>query len=365
MNAFALSYEDLSRSNAFLWEEWEGVFRQMLQKGQFVLGEAVADFEQAFARYCGAKWAIGVNSGLDALTLALQALNLPAKSEVLVPAHTFIATVFSVLQAGLKPVLVEPEADTMLVSGRTLEAAQTPQTRAIVIVHLYGQMPEMPKIMDLARQKGWWVLEDAAQAHGASYLGQRAGSWGDLAAFSFYPTKNLGALGDGGSITTQNADWAEKLQKARNYGSQVKYYHDEPGLNSRLDALQAAFLSVKLPYLDQINAHKRHLAQLYHTHLREDFICPAVLPHSQPVYHIFSIRHPAREALREYLLRQGIQTALHYPLPVFRQKALAGRWNPAHYPLTAQICQTQLSLPIAYFHTEDDILRVIEIMNRF
>jgi dTDP-4-amino-4,6-dideoxygalactose transaminase len=366
-----LPYDSLALSNAPFVSAFERRFSEILKKGWFILGEELRNFEANFAAYCGAKYGVGVGNGLDALILALKALDLPPKSEVIVPAHTYIATILAILHHNLTPILVEPNPRTYNIDPERIEAALSPQTKGILVVHLYGKLCEMDKISEIAKKNGLFLIEDAAQAHGAAWQGKKAGSFGHVAAFSFYPTKNLGALGDGGAVLTSDALLAEKIRVLRNYGSKKKYYNEVIGYNSRLDELQAAFLAIKLEKLDAINAHKRTLANLYLKHLKSDFVLPSVEENYQDVYHIFNIRHPKRDKLREYLLQNQIQTEIHYPIPPHKQKALRHLPAFAPYqkkgalPLTEQIHQTTLSLPISFAHTPDDIERVIEVLNAF
>jgi dTDP-4-amino-4,6-dideoxygalactose transaminase len=306
-----------------------------------------------------------VGSGLDALTLALKSFGFPTGSEVIVPSNTFIATILSVLHAGLQPVLAEPDLHTYNINPSRIEECITNRTVAVVVVHLYGKCCDMPRILPLARQYGLKVLEDCSQAHGARIGNQKAGSFGDAGAFSFYPTKNLGALGDGGAVTNSDEAMKNKMQMLRNYGSPAKYYNEVIGHNSRLDEIQAAFLRVKLHNLDEINAHKRRLAGLYLQLLKDDFVKPIVTEGYFDVYHIFNVRHPRRDRLREYLLQNGIKTEIHYPVPPNRQQAMRGIISGFTCPIAEEIHRTTLSLPIAYFHTPDQILWVAEVLNRF
>jgi len=360
-----IEYEDLRKVNEPFRAEYQRRFKKILDKGWYVLGESVTEFEQAFAAYNGAKFCIGVGSGLDALTLALRCFDFPAGSEVIVPSNTFIATILSVLHAGLKPILVEPDIRTYNIDPNRIEEKLTGQTVAIVPVHLYGKCCDMDSIMEIARRHQLKVVEDAAQAHGAMYKGQKAGTFGDIGAFSFYPTKNLGALGDGGGIITNSEEYANRIRSLRNYGSRQKYHNQEIGYNSRLDELQAAFLSVKLKRLDEINAHKRVLARLYLESLKNDFILPVVADVYYNVYHIFPIRHPRRDELRAYLLKNGIRTEIHYPVPPHRQEALRGIIPESGFPIADLIHQTTLSLPLSFGHSGVEIERVVEVINEF
>jgi dTDP-4-amino-4,6-dideoxygalactose transaminase len=268
------------------------------------------------------------------------------------------------VQNGFKPILVEPDIGTYNIDPGKIEEKITNKTRAIMVVHLYGKCCQMDRILTIAQEYDLRVIEDCAQSHGAKYKNQTSGTFGDLGAHSFYPTKNLGALGDAGAVTTDNDFFTEKLKALRNYGSKVKYVNDYIGYNSRLDEIQAGFLSIKLEALNKINQHKRDLAKLYLTHLKDSFIKPKVDNDYYDVYHIFNIRHPQRDKLREFLLNNGIKTEIHYPIPPHRQKAMRGIIE-GDYPISEEIHATTLSLPISYFHTSDDVLKVIEALNSF
>lgn len=358
-----IEYESLGRLNKSFEEEYLQCFKELLASGWYILGKQVTTFEDAFAQYCGTKHCIGVASGLDALMLALRSFDFPAGSEVLVPSNTYIATILSILQCGLKPVLVEPDIRTYNIDPHKIEEKITKKTKAIMVVHLYGKACNMDPIMQIANKYELPVIEDCAQAHGAMYKGQKVGAFG-IGAFSFYPTKNLGALGDAGAITTNDPEKNDLFRTLRNYGSKIKYQNDYIGYNSRLDEIQAALLSVKLKYLDRINLHKRSLAAIYLKELKDDFIKPNVSPEYFDVYHIFNIRHPKRDELKEYLLKNGIKTDIHYPVPPHKQKAMDGIIK-GEYPLSEEIHQTTLSLPISYGHTLDEVSRVVNVMNKF
>ncbi|MGF1534214.1 MAG: DegT/DnrJ/EryC1/StrS family aminotransferase [Bernardetiaceae bacterium] len=360
-----IPYEDLHRLNQPFFADYQEKFTRLLESGWFIMGQELKQFEESFAAYTGVRHCVGVANGLDGLSLSLHALELPKGSEVIVPANTYIATILAILQQGLKPVLVEPNIQTYNIDPERIELALSPATRAIMVVHLYGKLAPMDRILKIAQQYGLAVIEDAAQAHGASLNGQKAGSFGNLAAFSFYPTKNLGALGDGGCVTTNDDILAEKIRVLRNYGSKIKYHNQTIGYNSRLDEMQAAFLSIKLEKLDQINDHKRDLASLYLQHLTSDFVLPVLEKGYHDVYHIFPIRHPERDRLRAYLLEQGIKTEIHYPIPPHQQQALKGLFEGDRFPITEAIHQSILSLPISYAHTAEEILRVIDALRHF
>lgn len=360
-----IPYENLRQTNQVFFEEYSQQFQSVLDSGWFVLGKNVQGFEEEFAQYCNTQLSVGVANGLEALILSLRAFDFPKNSEVIVPSNTYIATILAILQAGLKPVLVEPDIQTYNIDPRLIEAQLTTNTVAIMPVHLYGKCCEMDAINNIAEKHNLKVVEDAAQAHGASYKGTKAGNWGDFGAFSFYPTKNLGALGDGGGITTNDTSLAEKIRVLRNYGSHKKYYNEVVGHNSRLDEVQAAFLRVKLKKLNDINNHKRTLAQLYLDNLKNDFIKPVVHKDYFDVYHIFNIRHSKRDQLKEYLLKNEIKTEIHYPVAPVKQKAMLGILDQVQTPIADEIHQTTLSLPISYCHTQEDVQKVIEVLNKF
>ncbi len=360
-----IEYENLGKLNRPFFDEYKAAFEQTLENGWYILGENVRAFESEFAAYCGVKHCIGVANGLDALIIALRAFNFDKGREVIVPSNTYIATILSIVHNGLIPVLVEPDIATYNIDPQKIEEKITSKTCAIMVVHLYGKACDMEPIDIIAKQYDLKIIEDCAQAHGAKYKNEKVGSFGDINAFSFYPTKNLGALADAGAITTSDDSLAETIRSLRNYGSSVKYYNDLIGFNSRLDEIQAAFLSIKLKHLDKINQHKLFLANLYLKNLKTDFIKPVVHPDYFDVYHIFNIRHPQRDKLKAYLLENQIKTDIHYPLAPNKQKAMVGILDDQQTPIAEEIHQTTLSLPISYYHTEQDILNVIDVINRF
>lgn len=360
-----IEYENLGKLNQPFFEDYRQTFDEVLKSGWYILGNSVKQFEGQFAAYCGTRYCVGVANGLDAMIMALKAFNFEKGAEVIVPSNTYIATILAVLHNGLKPVLAEPDIHTYNIDAEKIEEKITDNTKAILVVHLYGKVCKMDTIQAIAKKHGLIVIEDCAQAHGASYKGTRAGNFGDYGAFSFYPTKNLGALADAGSVTCNDESLSRKIATLRNYGSTVKYYNDMVGYNSRLDEVQAAFLSVKLKQLENINRHKRTLAAIYHEGLKEDFIKPVRDPDYVDVYHIFNIRHPQRDRLRDYLLKQDIKTEIHYPIAPNRQKAMQGILDDQLSPIAEEIHQTTLSLPISYFHTKQDVQQVIKVMNKF
>ncbi|MCE3279639.1 MAG: erythromycin biosynthesis sensory transduction protein eryC1 [Bacteroidetes bacterium] len=360
-----IEYENLGKLNKPFFEEYETAFKETLESGWYILGKKVKAFENEFASYCGTKHCIGLANGLDALILSLKAFNFEKGSEVIVPSNTYIATILSIVHNGLVPVLAEPDLATYNIDPAEIEKKISSKTVAIMVVHLYGKVCEMDKIMSIAQKHKLKVIEDCAQAHGATFKKTKAGNFGDVNAFSFYPTKNLGAIADAGAVTTNDRELAESISTLRNYGSKEKYYNETVGYNSRLDEVQAAFLSVKLKYLDDINSHKQKLAKLYLQHLKEDFIKPMVDKDYSDVYHIFNIRHEKRDELKAYLLNNEIRTDIHYPVAPNKQVAMRGILKDQETPIAEKIHKTTLSLPISFFHTEEDILKVIEVMNKF
>lgn len=356
-----IEYENLRLTNEKLFDKYKEFFDKFLQSGWFVLGEEVSKFEEEFAKFNNTKHCIGVASGLDALILAIDAFDFPKDSEIIVPANTYIATILAIVRNGFKPVLVEPDIATYNIDPNKIEEKITKNTKAILVVHLYGKSCDMDSIVSIAQKYDLKIIEDVAQAHGAKYKGKIVGSFG-VGCFSFYPTKNLGALGDAGAITTDNEELAKKFKSLRNYGSSTKYYNDILGYNSRLDELQAGFLSIKLQILDEITNHKRELAKIYLENLNDMFVKPVVNEDYFDVYHIFNIRHSKRDQLKSYLLEKGIKTEIHYPLVPHKQKAMQGLIE-GEYPISDEIHNTTLSLPISYFHTKEDVIRVCEVMN--
>lgn len=359
-----IEYENLFKVNEIYTKEYRLAFNKVLKSGWFILGNNVEKFEQEFAEYNKVKYCAGVASGLDAITISLLALDLPPKSEIIAPSNTYIATILSILQSGHTPVLAEPDINTYNIDPKKIEEAITPKTRAIIVVHLYGKPCDMDPIIDICNRRNLFLIEDCAQAHGAEYKGKKVGSFGDMAAFSFYPTKNLGCLGDGGAVLTDNAGFNKKIRMIRNYGSEKKYYNDYIGLNSRLDEIQAAFLRVKLTHLDEINNHKRQLAREYLNGIEAGFILPVVDSSYHDVYHIFNIRHKKRDILKDYLLVNGVRTEVHYPVPPHQQKALS-ILKDLKLPLSEEIHKTTLSLPVSSCHTISDVRKVIALLNNF
>ena len=364
-----IPFLDLKAINARDREALIQAFTTVLDSGWYITGKALEKFEADYAAFCGTRHCVGVGNGLEALTLTLRAwLELgvmKAGDEVMVPANTYIATILAISENGLTPILVEPDDVTCNLGARDLAAHLTPRTRALLPVHLYGQCADMSGITAFSRQHGLKVLEDCAQAHGARHAGTRAGALGDAGAHSFFPSKNLGALGAAGAVTTDDDALAKALRALRNYGSHRKYINDIKGVNSRLDELQAALLTVKLPRIDADNQRRRDIAQRYLDEIRHPRIrLPAVGEKNEPVWHVFVVRSPAREALQQHLEASGIGTLIHYPLPPHQQAAYH-EWNRRSYPLTEAIHREVLSLPISPVMTDREAECVISACNRW
>ncbi len=348
-------------------KELRAAFERVFTRSWYIEGEEDKAFEKAFADYCGTQYCVGVGNGLDALMLSLKALDIGSGDEVIVPSNTYIATALAVTYVGAKPVFVEPRLSTFNINPDLIEEKVTSKTKAIMPVHLYGQACEMDKIIHIARKHNLFIIEDCAQAHGATYKGQKVGTFGDMAGFSFYPGKNLGALGDAGAVVTNNKGLAEKVKALGNYGSDYKYHHIYKGNNSRLDELQAAFLSAKLPHLDQMNEERRRIAKRYLQEIKNPaIILPTVQKDAVPVWHIFAIQTERRDALEHYLKEHGIGTNKHYPIPIHLQDCYRDLGIKAgSLPVAEEISRTELSLPIYYGVTEDQIQYVIDTINKF
>ncbi len=360
----SIPFLDLKRLNAAHDEGIRAGIARVLDSGWYILGAEVKAFEQEFAAYCEAKHCVAVADGLDALVLILRGYGIGAGDEVIVPSNTFIATWLAVSAVGATPVPVEPRPGTHNMDPGLIEAAVTPRTKAVMPVHLYGQPCEMGAIQATAARHRLKVIEDAAQAHGARWQGQRTGSIGDAAGFSFYPGKNLGALGDGGAITTNDDAMADKLRLLRNYGSTQKYRHEVQGVNSRLDEMQAAVLRAKLPALNDDNAARRRVAAAYMQALQgADVVLPEVADGAEPVWHLFVIRTPRRAAVQAALTAEGIGHLVHYPLACHLQPAYAGQRWPA-LPIAEQLQDEVLSLPMAPYLTAEDVERVAAVIRR-
>lgn len=358
-----IKFLDLQKLNQPFEAQFLSKTKEVLDKGWYILGEEVNQFEQNFAAFSNAKYCIGVGNGLDALVLILKGYihlgNLQKGDEVIVPANTYIATVLAILQADLVPKFVEPKIDTYNIDHDLISEKITSKTKAILLVHLYGQLAEMDQIMEIGYQHNLLIIEDAAQAHGLNFKGSHT------RAFSFYPGKNLGALGDGGAITTNDDKLADVLLSLRNYGSSKKYYCDYIGVNSRLDELQAAFLNIKLPHLQAENEARKNVAKRYFSEIKNSkIILPSCENIDNHVFHLFVIRTENRNQLQEYLLDNGIETVIHYPIPPHQQKALQ-EFNHLELPITEKIHREVLSLPINSVLTEEEISHIISTLNRY
>ncbi len=364
-----INFLDLKSINNQYQQELKEACARVIDSGWYIMGNELTQFETEFAAYCSTKHAIGVANGLDALILTLRAWKelgkLQAGDEVIVQANTYIASVLAITENDLVPVLVEPNPASYNLDPAALAAAISPKTKAILPVHLYGQLCPMPEIMAIAKQHNLLVLEDCAQAHGAEINGQRAGNWGDAAGFSFYPGKNLGALGDAGAITTNDDQLAQTLKALRNYGSHKKYENLYQGVNSRLDEIQAAMLRVKLPYLEAETIRRQQIAQAYRSGITNPLVTlPNVINELAHVWHLFVVRCEEREALQAYLAEQGVQTLIHYPIPPHKQQAYQ-QYAEMHLPLTEQIHQQVLSIPLDPTMSDAAVKQVIAAMNEF
>ena len=360
-----IPFLDLNEVNAPYLKAIEEATLRVVRSGWYILGNELKSFENAFAKYCNTAHCVGVANGLDAITLILMAYEFPEDSEVIVPANTYIASVLPVVYLGFKPIFVEPDPVTMLLDPVRIAEKISSKTKAIIAVDLYGRVCEMEPIMALARQHGLKVLTDAAQAHGAIYKNKKTGCIADATAFSFYPTKNLGALGDAGAITTADEALAERIRYLRNYGSLIRYKNDYQGVNSRLDEIQAAVLSVKLPFLDAENDRRSAIAARYLAEIQvKDFILPPADRIQDDAWHLFVIRHPDRSALVAYLDANGIQTNVHYPLPIHRQKAFE-EFRDLQLPITERIHNEVISLPLNAVLTDEEVTYIIQTVNQF
>lgn len=345
--------------------ELREAFSRVFDNSWYIEGKEDEKFEEAFAEYCGAKYCIGCGNGLDALILILKAYGIGEGDEVIVPSNTFIATALAVSYSGATPILVESTLDYYNIDVTKIEEKITEKTKAIMVVHLYGQPADMDPILKIAQKYDLKVIEDAAQAHGAKYKGKRVGNLGDAAGFSFYPGKNLGALGDAGCVTTNDPEIAKKVRALGNYGSDYKYHHIYMGQNSRLDEMQAAFLSAKLPHLDEMNEERRRIANRYLQEIcNPKIVLPTVLENTESVWHIFAIRCKERDELASKLENEGIGTNKHYPIPIHLQKAYSSLGIPeGSLPIAEEISKTELSLPMYYGMTNEQIDMVIRAIN--
>jgi dTDP-4-amino-4,6-dideoxygalactose transaminase len=364
-----IPFLDYRAVNAPYFEGIQEAVTRVLESGWYVLGQEISAFEQAYAAYCGTCHCVGVSSGLDALILILEAWKhlgkLEEGDEIIVPANTYIASILAISKAGLVPVLVEPDQNTYNLDPSEIEAALTPKTRVIMAVHLYGQCADMHAIHTVAQTHGLLVMEDAAQAHGATYQGQKAGSLSHAAAHSFYPGKNLGAIGEAGAVTTDDPELCNTISLLRNYGSDKKYNNKIKGVNNRLDELQAAILCVKLPFLDHDNQKRRAVADVYLSQIKNPVVhLPTVADHGRPCWHLFVVRVPNRVHFMATLKEAGANTAIHYPIAPHKQPAYS-EWQELSYPITEMIHRDIVSLPISPVHSESDAAYVADLINSY
>ena len=361
-------YLDLATIHNPIKQKLEDAFSQVLQNEWFIHGEFDEQFEQAFANYCGVSYCVGVGNGLEAIRLILMGMGVGTGDEVIVPANTFIATVLAITQVGATPVFVDASMEDYNIDTSLIEKSITSRTKAIIVVHLYGQLAKVEKVCDIAKRHGLKLIEDSAQAHGAQSKGKYAGSFGDAAAFSFYPGKNLGALGDAGAVVTNNAELAEKVRAIGNYGSLKKYHHIYKGCNSRLDEIQAAELFVKLPYLDQWNQERRRIAKRYITEIDNEKVLLPKMPMEEErhVFHIFPVLVKEQQKFVNYMKQNEVATNIHYPIPIMEQGAYQEyAISSEKYPITKKICTEEVSLPLYPGMTEDMVDWVIECANRY
>lgn len=357
-----VSFLDLKAPYQELKAEMDAAYQRVMDSGWYLLGQELVSFEEEFATYCEVKYCVGVGNGLEALHLALEAWDIGAGDEVIVPSNTYIATWLAVTYTGAKPVSVEPDPNTYNIDPNRIEAAITPRTRAIIAVHLYGQPADMDAINAIAKKHGLKVLEDGAQAHGAEYKGRKIGGLGDAAGISLYPGKNLGAMGDAGVVTSNDYDMIQKVRVLRNYGSQVKYHNEVVGFNSRMDELQAAFLRVKLRKLDEWNARREQIAGQYMSLLNahNDIILPSVPIWAKPIWHLFVIRAKQRDLLKKKLADAGIETLIHYPIPPHLSGAYRKYgWKLGDFPIAEMLAGEVLSLPIGPHMTKEQVEYIV------
>jgi dTDP-4-amino-4,6-dideoxygalactose transaminase len=362
-----IPFLDLGATYQELKGELTAAFERVMNSGWYILGEEVSKFEEEFAAYCGTRHCIGVANGLDALYIILKAYDIGPGDEIIVPSNTYIATWLAISYVGATVIPVEPDKGTYNIDPQKIEQAITSRTKAILPVHLYGQPAAMDEINAIAKRHNLWVIEDAAQSQGALYKGEKAGALGNASGFSFYPGKNLGAFGDAGAITTNNKALADKIRTLRNYGSKTKYMNEIKGVNSRLDEMQAAFLRVKLKYLDEWNKRRSTIAKQYLENLKNTaIILPQVSENATPVWHVFVVRTSRRDALQSYLKSNNIDTLIHYPLPPHLQNAYTDLgFQEGHFPISEKIHREVLSLPLGPHMDTEQVERVIHTVNGF
>ena len=360
-----IKFLDLKKINNRYREEIDSRIKDILDKGWYLQGEENENFTKNFANFCGTKFALGVANGLDALNLIIKAYGFGNGDEIIVPANTYIATILAISENGCIPILVEPDIKTYNINPDSIEEKITSKTKAIMVVHLYGQAVQMEKIWKIAKKYNLKIIEDSAQAHGAIYQENRTGNLGDASGFSFYPGKNLGCIGDGGAVTTNDEELFNKIKAIANYGSDRKYHHIYKGVNSRLDEIQAAVLDVKLNHLASDNNKRREISKYYRENIKNSkIILPETYDEKSHVWHIFAVRTQNRDEFQKYLTEKGIQTIIHYPTPPHKQGAYK-EWNNLSFPITEEIHNTILSLPISPVMTDSEIEKVVEVVNEF
>ena len=346
MNIF---YENINHVNKPFYKEFMASLKKLNINGSYILGKNVKKFEENFSNYLGTNYCVGVANGLDALTISLKSLQLPSNSEILVASNSYIACIISIINAGLKPVLVEPRIDNYNIDPKEIRKKITNKTKGILAVHLYGKSCDMDEILSICNKEKLYLIEDCAQSHGSTYKNKKTGTFGKYGCFSFYPTKLLGAIGDGGAIVCKKKNEINYFRKYRNYGSVKRYRNEIIGENSRLDEIQSLFLRIKLKYLDKIIKYKRGLSEVYFENLNNKFVVPLVEKHKKDSFYIFNIRHESRDRLRKYLQENNIMTDIHYPLPPYKQSALKNYFED-RYPISDEIHKTTISLPISFAH---------------
>lgn len=360
-----IKFLDLKKINNRYREEIASRIKDILDKGWYLQGEENENFTKNFANFCGTKFALGVANGLDALNLIIKAYGFGNGDEIIVPANTYIATILAISENGCIPILVEPDIKTYNINPDSIEEKITTKTKAIMVVHLYGQAVQMEKIWKIAKKYNLKIIEDSAQAHGAIYQENRTGNLGDASGFSFYPGKNLGCIGDGGAVTTNDEELFNKIKAIANYGSDRKYHHIYKGVNSRLDEIQAAVLDIKLKHLDSDNNKRREISKYYRENIKNSkIILPETYDEKSHVWHIFAVRTKNRDEFQKYLTEKGIQTIIHYPTPPHKQGAYK-EWNNLSFPITEEIHNTILSLPISPVMTDSEIEKVVEVVNEY
>lgn len=360
-----IKFLDLEKINNRYRKEIDSRIKNILDKGWYLQGEENENFTKNFANFCGTKFALGVANGLDALNLIIKAYGFGNGDEIIVPANTYIATILAISENGCIPILVEPDIKTYNINPDSIEEKITTKTKAIMVVHLYGQAVQMEKIWKIAKKYNLKIIEDSAQAHGAIYQENRTGNLGDASGFSFYPGKNLGCMGDGGAVTTNDEELFNKIKAIANYGSDRKYHHIYKGVNSRLDEIQATVLDIKLKHLDSDNNKRREISKYYRENIKNSkIILPETYDEKSHVWHIFAVRTQNRDEFQKYLTEKGIQTIIHYPTPPHKQGAYK-EWNNLSFPITEEIHNTILSLPISPVMTDSEIEKVVEVVNEY